>query len=783
VSHAELTTEAAKHDVSQWTPVDFLLYGRYCEQEAISERLGSFRLACGSEAALLIAFRGTTVFRSLLLIRHEDPAIEAELRAALVNSAGRGTAEDQPWRPFNGDTDDPDTLVDGVLSSPALRGFASQARERIRALTLNPGRREERREHNNPRPAGITIVLGGGERCADEADRAEELLFMVNGSAPVVVHGNLDAERDVRSAISDLHHSPAGQAMGLPPVEHGSDADQKSVAQDSLEVALELTGSSVGNVYYESRDGSMLELQAAERNAEPLHEISIDAADSVVAWVHNRGRPMVINDINDFQRMPSHGYRAVTAADEPAYAELAVPILRSNAHRKRAPVLGVLNVEKVVGRDSGYFTYRDLTVLRLLAGRLGLRLAQGRLAYFSRSLAAMTRRNAVTAAALEGAGSRPAGLEHVPADAWSARGVIDETLRSVYELTPSQSATVRLISSDAQNLVRVSASPGYVLTEGDAVIPLSSNSSVNSWVARHGRPCYLPNLRARGRYQQYEGLQGHLDVRPSMRSELCLPIYVGSQLVGTLNLESSHRDAYADSLDVAQAICEQVAVAIARARRVQEQIVLTMHWASTANVHELVKCVDELDAAASENPALSDLAKRISQLIHAGVDEDPEASSDLRSILRRVFRENGAADYLRIADGPELTMRFSGARELIVRTALAELARNAFTETRRASGELVIRAGGHRTTVGGVDFLSLRIRNPIRAGLSSDLRDALYRVPQRDASGRLHIGAFTVGALIRSIGGEVYCVVAEPPTFTVRVDLPLDPSLSAEEAQ
>lgn len=763
--------DAANRGSPRWTPVDFLLHGRYCEQEAISECVDALRRDAAAKAALLIAFRGRTVFRSLLLIRHEDPETEAALQAALAKTAGRGAADDPPWGPFDGDTDSPEVLVNGLLASAPLRTFSSATPEDIRVLIHHPGSGVDNKERNDPRPAGVVMVLLGARKgCGseEEAERAEELLYMVNGSAPVVVHGNLDAERDVRSAIFDLYESPAGE-VGLPLSEENTDVDRRSATQDTLEIALELTGASVGNIYFESRDASVLELQAAERNALPLEEIEIDAPDSVVAWVHSRGRPMVIND---FQRMPSHGYRAVTSADERAYAELAVPILRSTAHGTTAPVIGVLNVEKVLGRDSGYFTYRDLTVLRLLASRLGLWLAQDRLSYFSRSLAAMTRRNAVTSGSLEGAGSRPVGLEHVPADAWNARAVIDETLRSVYELTPSQSATVRLLSSDAKNLVRVSAYPAPVLADGDVTIPLRSMASVNAWVAREGRPCYLPSLKARHRYQHYPGLQGHLELRPEMSSELCLPIYVGSQLVGTLNLESRQRDAYADSMDVALAICEQVAVAIEQARRAQEQIVLTMNWASTANVHELVKCVDELNGLAVGDQRLGSLARRISQLIHAGVDEDQHASADLRSILIRVFEECRAVNYLEISESCELSLRYSGASELILRTALAELANNAFSETRRASGPMLIRVSAHHSKVGGTDYLSLYMRNPIRQRLSSDLRDALYRVPQRDASGRMHIGSFTVGALIRSIGGEVYCVRAEPPGFIVRVDLP-----------
>lgn len=49
----------------------------------------------------------------------------------------------------------------------------------------------------------------------------------------------------------------------------------------------------------------------------------------------------------------------------------------------------------------------------------------------------------------------------------------------------------------------------------------------------------------------------------------------------------------------------------------------------------------------------------------------------------------------------------------------------------------------------------------------------MFRVPLFEKGGRTHVGAFTAGALARSLGGDIYVHRSTPPLFVVGLDLPI----------
>src|SRR5262249_12643140 len=146
--------------------------------------------------------------------------------------------------------------------------------------------------------------------------------------------------------------------------------------------------------------------------------------------------------------------------------------------------------------DTGFFTYRDLATLRDSANYLSLWRSQLLLTTFSRSLARLTHRSAVTDRKQAVDAIESGGPASVPIDARPARATVLETLRSVYEMTRSHSATVRLVTADQRRLARFAAFPPDRQDDPHDEIDITNFSSVNAWVARFGRVCYLANLGA-----------------------------------------------------------------------------------------------------------------------------------------------------------------------------------------------------------------------------------------------------------------------------------------------
>jgi GAF domain-containing protein len=760
----------------RWTAADYVLYGRYCEPEVIAEALDRLRRRVGADAALLAAHRGNVLFHSLLLLSHRDARIGTELQRRLLERPRWPANQDLPF--------DNSAGVESLRARLANQPPFERVPEVLGVQSLLAfGRRGEDHESDEVAPTASIHLLLTGLAAADEQDLAyelDELLLMVNASAPVVVHGSLFVQKRADSRLDSVAASAGAAEVD----DEGIDDPQalRAIAQALLDEALQLTQSSLGNIYFADRDGEYLRLVAQARNTERRESIRMDDPDSVVAWVYRRRRPMVINDISDFQRLhPSGGPIDVSGGQTPPYAELAVPVVQHSLAAGGSTVIGVVNVEKLQLVDQGRFTYRDLTLLHSVASRLALWRAHAMLRYTAASLAGLTRRNAAPAEipSPERGVARPD--PRVPADAHLARPIIDDTLHRIYSLTRSHSATVRLLSPDRQWLMRFSAYPPERLHDPGHDIHIDNPRSMVAWVAREGRACHLTRVKSKSELDRYKGLGGQLSVREGTRSELCLPIFVSGRLVGALNLESRFKDGYVDSVETAAAIAEQVGLSLQFARRSHEQAVLSMSTASTASVHELAKAVDGLRALASEQRVqgalgeeLKRIAAHIARCIHSGADQVEPPRTALSRLLEEVLAELRLSDVVVIRGEPRRDVNLRAGDAQSLRVALAALFDNAKSNLHNSQPLLEVRWREH--TVGGRGYVTMLIANSISMPRSAETLRLLYRQPLKgEGSDRVHIGAFTAAALVRSIGGDVFVRRSDPPRFVVGVDVPCPP--------
>jgi signal transduction histidine kinase len=83
-----------------------------------------------------------------------------------------------------------------------------------------------------------------------------------------------------------------------------------------------------------------------------------------------------------------------------------------------------------------------------------------------------------------------------------------------------------------------------------------SARSVTAWVAQNGTTLYVPDVKLEPRYRPSPDL-------PASQCELAVPLAYGTQVIGVLNLEADHRDAFPqDEIAVLEALANQIAVSM-----------------------------------------------------------------------------------------------------------------------------------------------------------------------------------------------------------------------------
>lgn len=92
---------------------------------------------------------------------------------------------------------------------------------------------------------------------------------------------------------------------------------------------------------------------------------------------------------------------------------------------------------------------------------------------------------------------------------------------------------------------------GHGLPEDAFSMRLMHNEGITGWVLRKGRPARVPNVNEDPRY---------VAIAPGVCSELAVPLYVGGELRGVLNIDSENEDAFShDDQSLLEEISSQAA--------------------------------------------------------------------------------------------------------------------------------------------------------------------------------------------------------------------------------
>jgi PAS domain S-box-containing protein len=215
-------------------------------------------------------------------------------------------------------------------------------------------------------------------------------------------------------------------------------------------------------------------------------------------------------------------------ADSQTRSELCVPLLIGEQ------VIGVINAES---RHLNAFSEADELLLTTLAGQLATAIQKVRLlAAERRQLKELTALHAVALTSNE---------------ATDENALIEAATTIVGEALYPNNFGVLLLDEVGGQLVTHPSYRGQNVT-----IPIEQG--ITGRVARVGQPVRLPDARLDPDF---------LDIDPDTRSELCVPLLVGRRVIGVINAESRHLNAFSEADErFLTTLASQLATAVARAR-------------------------------------------------------------------------------------------------------------------------------------------------------------------------------------------------------------------------
>ena len=110
--------------------------------------------------------------------------------------------------------------------------------------------------------------------------------------------------------------------------------------------------------------------------------------------------------------------------------------------------------------------------------------------------------------------------------------VLNLVLREAVDIMQATSGSIVLINPHTQ-LLEIEVAIG--LSKEARQLKLAIGRGVTGWVAKHGQPWRVPDVRANPHY---------ISVRKDIRSELAVPLVVEGALIGVLNVDSTRKNAF-----------------------------------------------------------------------------------------------------------------------------------------------------------------------------------------------------------------------------------------------
>lgn len=282
----------------------------------------------------------------------------------------------------------------------------------------------------------------------------------------------------------------------------------------------------------------VLKVQVIDGQRQPPLTVDLTGNEGLMGWVRSTGRALLVEDFT--LELPQLPAQPRYQAERPPRSGMYVPLLAGDT------VLGTISVQSEVANA---FTGNDLRLLSLIADSTAAAIAKAR--------AYDTLQDRIRQLELIGKVGRKAAMILD----------LDELLPAVAELIRNEFAyfNVHLFTCDPAS--------------GTLIFRASTAVNSDFWQARNQRIAIgegIVGYVAETRHPRMvnDVLQEPrfiLDV-PGTKSELAVPLLVGEELIGVLDVQSDQLGAFNDSdLFVLQTLADQIAVAIQSANAYTEQ--------------------------------------------------------------------------------------------------------------------------------------------------------------------------------------------------------------------
>ena len=378
----------------------------------------------------------------------------------------------------------------------------------------------------------------------------------LTGAAEAVGKGNLDVEidesemegellvltrafnrmvRQLRESYSELERRVAARTEELTVLNSIASIMSSSlvldeILDDALAKALEALDFDSGAIFsLESPDSELLVIVDRGLSVEFRKQVSKGLLSVQVA---RSSEPLFIDDLADFDGAPdaalAEGYRALAS----------VPVL------SKGNVEGVLSISS---HEPHHFNKSNIVLIHGIANQIGVAIENSRL-YEN---------------------------EHRRAEQFRVIGEVGRQITSILDVDELLREITRLVATAfGYYIVHIGLlEDGGLIFRGraagdrphpfdfDTPVRLElSSKGITTWVASHGEPLMVPDVRTEPRYLSVRGM-------PEIRSELALPVMGRGEMIGVLDIESDRLNAFdEDDLVILQSLANQAGVAIQNAK-------------------------------------------------------------------------------------------------------------------------------------------------------------------------------------------------------------------------
>lgn len=755
---------------AEWTSDDYVLRRDFCSVDQIRSRLDALMTAQQMKNAIVLAFDKNAVFRNLTFWRLEDSALRDAVTShnhEFQPNQGAFLTEQPFWGVTTVDALHP-ALVAASDESNRFLGHSHNFYAALKARHLQTPWRISPTRTRASSLAQIELLLLSDTESHDE----ESLLSirkMINGTELASLNRDSKVITKVNQALA-------------------SRGTWKERTEALVAMSLDVTSSAGAALYAYSVSGfprATLELVASRTRLEPaiVPQTPLPLSpksDSDIARAFTTGRAVISHS------SATHNTGIVWPPQDVERTEISLAIPSSG----NGPNLGILTLFKPEGSYSEY----DIALLR----NVTLRIAATQM--YARMIELVERSDSAISS-LIGAGDvedRSGSIERyvsaegaamdvrgLPIDLSQAAREVADDLARVGLLANSHSATLRLVLPSPEDpstylLRRVIAWPERRLDE-EALHLRIDESSVNGWVALHGREVSIHDFRGGRPSKQYPRLKPHIVTDRRSISEYCLPIRVDRRVIGTVNFESPTPGSFEGFTQLLKSAASQFAARVVGARLAHARDVLGVTEDLTASAHALINLKERFEGlASSESPYAAMFVDAMKELESVASSIEPQRADDLPDLesptlfdefIRTLAIDTGITVRLDLKSRHDWVLNWPSTFYRRLRLALGEVMKNMVRNSASAIPE--IRTGsvllGHRKH----HEVQIVQRHPLTVG--PDI-PRLYRVPI-PGDDRLHFGAFAAGELMRRLGGDI--VVSSSPLssqLTIHVSIPVEGS-------